>query len=115
VILPGGFIEFSIINAHSPTSNCPLCYELLLLILDNSHATLLWHHLYWTNSLTVGNRVDDSSIEQFQHLLLYHFPHSIIEFALMLPFKSVILIHGNAISAKAQANPFEIFEGIPND
>jgi hypothetical protein len=115
VILPGGFTEFSVINAHSPTSNCPFTYELILLIPDNSHATLLWHHLYWIDSLTVRNRVDESSIEQFQHLLLYYFPHCIIESALMLPDRYVILFHGNVMSAKAWPNPFESLMRISND
>jgi hypothetical protein len=63
MILPGGLVEFPIINAHTPTSDRPLRNELILLIMDDSHSTFLWHHLYWTKPFTIGNRVDDSSHE----------------------------------------------------
>jgi hypothetical protein len=63
MILPGGLVEFLIINAHMPTSDRPLRNELILLITDDSHSTFLQHHLYWTDPLTIGNRVDDSSLE----------------------------------------------------
>jgi hypothetical protein len=33
----------------------------------------------------------------------------------MLPDRSVILFHGNMMSARAWGNPFEILEGIPTD
>jgi hypothetical protein len=63
MILPGGLVEFPIINAHMPTSDRPLRNELILLIMDDSHSTFLRHHLYWTDSFTIRNRVDDSSLE----------------------------------------------------
>jgi hypothetical protein len=63
MILPSGLVEFSIINAHTPTSDCPLRNELILLITDNSHSTFLQHYLYWIDSFTIKNKVDDSSLE----------------------------------------------------
>jgi hypothetical protein len=56
MIHPGGFVEFSIINAHSPASDVPLRNEFIFLILDDCHTTLLWHHFHWTYPLTVRNR-----------------------------------------------------------
>jgi hypothetical protein len=41
MILPGGLVEFLIINAHTPTCDRPLMNELILLIMDNSHSTFL--------------------------------------------------------------------------
>jgi hypothetical protein len=63
MILPGGLVEFSIINAHTPTSDHRLRNELILLITDDSHSTFFLHHLYWTDLFTIENRVDDSSFQ----------------------------------------------------
>jgi hypothetical protein len=63
MILPGGLVEFLIINAHTPTSDRPLRNWLILLIMDDSHSTFLQHHFYWTDSFTIRNRLDDSSLE----------------------------------------------------
>ena len=41
VIFPGGFVKHPVVNAHSPTSNGPLRYELISLVLDHCHASLL--------------------------------------------------------------------------
>jgi hypothetical protein len=41
MILPSDFVEFSIINAHTPTNDNPLWNEFIFLILDNHHTTLL--------------------------------------------------------------------------
>jgi hypothetical protein len=58
MILPGGLVEFLIINAHAPTSDRLLRNELILLIMDDSHSTFLRHHLYWTvtPSFLQGNK-----------------------------------------------------------
>jgi hypothetical protein len=61
--LPGGLVEFLTINAHTPTSDCPLRNELILLITDNNHSIFLQHDLYCTDTFTIENRVDDSSLE----------------------------------------------------
>ena len=45
VIFPGSLVEHPIIDAHPPTSDCPLRYELISLISDNYHASLLRGHL----------------------------------------------------------------------
>jgi hypothetical protein len=37
--------------------------EFIFLIADNSHSTLLQHHLYWTDLFTIRNRIDNSSLK----------------------------------------------------
>jgi hypothetical protein len=63
MILPGGLVEFLIINVHTLTSDHLLRNELILLIMDDSHSTFLQHHLYWTDPFTIENRIDDSNLE----------------------------------------------------
>jgi hypothetical protein len=63
MILPSGLVEFSLINAHTPTSDRPLRNELILIITDDSHSSFLQHHMYWTDPFTIKNRLDDSSLE----------------------------------------------------
>ena len=41
VIFPDSFVKHPVVNAHSPTSNGPLRYELISLVLDHCHASLL--------------------------------------------------------------------------
>jgi hypothetical protein len=62
MMLPGGLVEFPIINAHTPTSDHPLRNELILLIMDDSRSTFLQRHLNWTHPFTIKNRVDDFSL-----------------------------------------------------
>ena len=45
VIFLGSFVKHLVIDAHSPTSNGPLRYELISLVLDHYHASLLWDYL----------------------------------------------------------------------
>ena len=49
VIFLGSLVKHPVIDAHLPTSDCPLRYELISLILDNYHASLLWDYLNWAN------------------------------------------------------------------
>jgi hypothetical protein len=109
MILPCDLVEFSIINAHTPTSGSSMSLFFSFL------ATVIPPFFGTTEPLTVRNRVDNSSLEQFKHLILYYFPHRIIDSALMLPDRLMVLFHGNAMGAKAQTNPFEICKGITND
>jgi hypothetical protein len=115
MIFPSSFIELLVLDAHPPTSDSPLRNELIFLIADNHHSTLLRHHLYWTDPFTIRNRIDNSSLKRFQHLLLYYLPHRIIQPSLMLTDTLMFLLHGNVMSAKAQANSLQIFERIAND
>jgi hypothetical protein len=62
VIFPDSFVEHPIIDTHPPSSNYPLRYELISLILDNCHASLLWNNLNWADPLTVLHGVDDARV-----------------------------------------------------
>jgi len=42
VIFPGSFVKHPVIDAHSPSSNGSLRYELISLVLNHFHASLLW-------------------------------------------------------------------------
>jgi hypothetical protein len=115
MIFPSSFVELPIVNTHSPTGDSPLRNEVIFLIVHNRKSTLLWHHLYWTDPFTVRNRIENSSLKWFQHLLLYYLPHCIIQSSLMIMDRLMILLHGNAMSAKARANSLQILERIDND
>jgi hypothetical protein len=115
MIFPSSFVELLVVDAHPPTGDSPLRNELIFVIVDNRHSTLLRHHLYWTNSFTVRNRIDNSSLKWFQHILLYDHPHRIIQPLLMLTNRLMFLLHGNAMSAKARANSLQILKRIAND
>ena len=62
VILPGSFVKHPIVDAHSLTSYGPLRYELISLILDHYHASLLWDYLNWANPFTILHRVYDARV-----------------------------------------------------
>ena len=62
VIFPGGFVKHPVVDAHSPTSNGPLRYELISLILDHCHASLLWDYLNWANPFTILHGVYDTRV-----------------------------------------------------
>jgi hypothetical protein len=38
-------------------------YELVPLILDHSHSSLLWDHLNWADPFTILHGVDDAHVE----------------------------------------------------
>jgi hypothetical protein len=59
VIFPSSLVERPVIDTHLPSSNCPLRYELISLILDYCHASLLWNYLNWADPLTILHEVDD--------------------------------------------------------
>ena len=63
MVLPRGIIEFSIINAHTPTNDRISRYNLISFILDNDHIPFLGNYLYRINPLTVRNGIDDSCIK----------------------------------------------------
>jgi hypothetical protein len=114
MVFLSSFVEFLVVDARLPIGDSLLRNEFIFLIADNCHSTLLRHHLYWTDPFTVRNRIDNSSLKWFQHLL-YYLPHHIIQSLLMLTDMLMILLLGNAMSAKAQANSLQILESIAND
>jgi hypothetical protein len=115
MIFLSSFVELPVVDAHPPTGDSPLRNEFIFLIADKCHSTLLRHHLYWTDPFTVRNRIDNSSLKCFQHILLYYLPHHIIQPSLILMDRLMILLLGNAMSAKVRANSFQILKRIAND
>jgi hypothetical protein len=63
VIFPSSLVERPVIDTHLPSSNCPLRYELISLILDYCHASLLWNYLNWAYPLTTLHGVDDGCMQ----------------------------------------------------
>jgi hypothetical protein len=63
MILLSSFVELPIVDTHALPYDSPLRNEFIFLVVDNSHSTLLWHQLYWTNPFTVGDGVDNSSLK----------------------------------------------------
>ena len=45
VIFPGSLVKHLVIDTHSPSGHGPLRYELIPLISDYRHASLLWDQL----------------------------------------------------------------------
>ena len=62
VIFSGSLVEHPIIDAHPPTSDCPLRYELVSLILDHYRASLLRNYLNWAGPFTVLHMIDDTRV-----------------------------------------------------
>jgi hypothetical protein len=104
MIFSSSFVELSVVDTYPPIGDSPKRNEFIFLVADNSHSTLLQDHLYWADQFTVRNRIDNSSLKWFQHLLLYYLSDRIIQPLLMLTGRLMFLLHGNAMSAKAQAN-----------
>jgi hypothetical protein len=46
MIFSSSFVELLVVDTHLPTCDNPLRNEFIFLIVDNSHSTLLRHHLY---------------------------------------------------------------------
>jgi hypothetical protein len=115
MIFSSSFVELSVVDAHPPTGDSPLRNELIFLIEDNHYSTLLQHHLYWTDPFTVRNRIHNSSLKWFQHLLLYYLLQCIIQSSLMHMDRLMLMLPENMMSAKARANSLQILERIAND
>ena len=63
VIFPGSLVKHPLIDAHLPSSNGPLRYELISLILDHFHASVLWDYLNWANPFTILHGVYDTCVQ----------------------------------------------------
>jgi hypothetical protein len=63
MIFPSSFVKLLVVDTHLPTGDSLLRNEFIFLIADNSHSTLLRHHLYWTDPFTIRNRVAYSSLK----------------------------------------------------
>jgi len=75
MIFAGGLIQPTVMNAHVQYGNSPSRNELIMLILDDRHSILFWNYLNWTYLSTIGDRVDDYSINKFDNLLFYNLLH----------------------------------------
>jgi hypothetical protein len=63
MIFLNSFVELLVVDTHPPTGDSLLRNEFIFLIADNSHSTLLEHHLFWTDPFTIRNRIDNSSLK----------------------------------------------------
>jgi hypothetical protein len=63
MIYLSSFVELPVVDTHLLANDSLMRNEFIFLIADNSHSTLLQHHLYWTNPFTVRNRIDNSSLK----------------------------------------------------
>jgi len=75
MIFLGGMIQPTAINAHAPPINSPSRNELIMLILNDGHSTLFRNYLNWTHAFTILDRIDDTSIKQFDKLLFHNHLH----------------------------------------
>ena len=75
MIFPGGLIQFAIINPHAPPGNSPRGDKLVALILNDGHTTLFWNHLDWAHPFTIGDRIDDPCVKEFDNLFLNNLLH----------------------------------------
>ena len=62
MILPGGGVEFSVIDTHRPSSDSALRNQLIVLVLHNYHFSLLGYDLYWIDPFTILNGVNDTRL-----------------------------------------------------
>ena len=83
VIFSGCLVEHPEIDTHSPSGQCQLRYELIPLIADCRHASLLWDYLDWADPLAILHRVYDAHVRQLEYLFLDYLPHRIIKPPLM--------------------------------
>ena len=83
MIFPGILVEHPVIDTHPSSGHCPLRYELVPLIPDYRHASLLQDHLNWADPLTVLHGVYDACVLYLKYLFLDYLPHRIVEPLLM--------------------------------
>ena len=83
VIFPSCHVKHPVIDTHSPSGHCPLRYELVPLITDYRHASLLRDYLDWADPLAILHGVYDAHVQQLEHLFLDYLPHRIIKPPLM--------------------------------
>ena len=65
MVLPGGLVKFSIVDAHPPAGDGSLGNEFIFLILNDCHSSFLGNHLNRAYPFTIRNGIDDSGMEQF--------------------------------------------------
>ena len=70
MVLFGNLVQPPIVDAYSLTVLHPSRNQLLLLIFYHGEASFLWNYLDGTHPLTVGDRINDSSLQKLGYLLL---------------------------------------------
>src|SRR5215216_6596056 len=75
VIFLSNFINFPKIDAHPIAYYYSLRNKLIIIISDNGNTSLFRNTMNRTNPFTISNRVNNTSIKEFQYLVPYHFLH----------------------------------------
>src|SRR6185312_11166813 len=112
MILPRCLIQFSIIDAHSPSRDGSLRYQLLLLIFHNRESSFLRNAMNGAYPFTMWHGVYYSGIQQFENLLLYHITHSMAQSSLMFYHRLVLLLELYTMCAKSGANTFQVVNRV---
>jgi hypothetical protein len=79
VVFLGGLVKLAIVYAHTPTCDGALRDELILIIAHYRHAALFGHNLNGANPFTIGYRVDNLGMKEFQNFLFHYLPHVVVE------------------------------------
>src|SRR6185503_14540628 len=111
MILPRCLIQFSIINAHPPSRDGSLRYQLLLLIFHNRES-FLRNAMHGAYPFTMWHGVYYSGIQQFDNLFLHHITHSMAQPSLMLYDRLVLLLELYTMCAKSGANIFQVINRV---
>src|ERR1041384_8524638 len=75
VVLPGGLVQFPVINTHSISNNSPLRYYFIFIIRNNSHTSFLRNTMNRTYPLTISYRIDDTHGWKFENIRHNHVLH----------------------------------------
>ena len=78
VIFLGCLVKHPVIDTHYPSGHYLLRYELVPLIPDYRHASLLRDYLDWADPLAVLHGVYDARVQQLEYLFVVYLPHRII-------------------------------------
>src|SRR6185312_9635531 len=112
MILPRCLIQLSIIDAHPPSRNGSLWYQLLLLIFHNRESPFLRNAMHGAYPFTMWYGVYYSGIQQFDNLLLHHITHSMAQPSLMFYDRLVLLLELYTMCAKSGANNFQVVNRV---
>ena len=108
MIFTCSIIEFSVVDAYTPTRNCTSWDQLILLVGYHCHSSLLGYAVNRTDPFTVGYWVNDPCFQQFQNFLLHYLLHSWVQSSLWLHNRLEVLLHKYLVCAYSGTNPFNI-------
>ena len=72
MVLTSGFVQFTVVNAHSSSSDCASRDQLIVLIFHHHYPLVLGHNRGWAYPLTIRDRMDNADLKQFQNFFLDH-------------------------------------------